>query len=235
MKKPFLSAVLAAAFTLPGASQAAGEAKNIIFFLGDGMGPATVTATRLYKVGEAGKLNMETLPRVARIKTYSNDAQTTDSAPSMAAYMTGFKMNNEVLSMSSNTLAVAPSSSPYKNNCSASNGTPVSTILELAKASGIAFLTVNEESLEKDDLDFLIERIQNSSNMSDDDMDEAKWLRAYVGKCGFIQLGFSYHGMMYLHEVATEWFERYQQLLDTADDFGRLLMDQEDLRDDDEF
>ena len=107
--------------------------------------------------------------------------------------------------------------------------------VELAKASGIAFLTVNEETLEKDDLDFLIERIQNSSNMSDDDMDEAKWLRAYVGKCGFIQLGFSYHGMMYLHEVATEWFERYQQLLDTADDFGRLLMDQEDLRDDDEF
>src|SRR5260221_7053837 len=99
--------------------------------------------------------------------------------------------------------------------------------VELAKASGIAFLTVNDESLEKDDLDFLIERIQNSSNMSDDDMDEAKCLRAYVGKCGFIQLGFSYHGMMYLHEVATEWFERYQQLLDTADDCGRLLSDQE--------
>jgi len=107
--------------------------------------------------------------------------------------------------------------------------------VELAKASGIAFLTVNDESLEKDDLDFLIERIQNSSNMSDDDMDEAKWLRAYVGKVGFIQLGFAYHGTIFLHETATEWFERYQQLLDTADDFGRLLMDQEDLRDDDEF
>jgi hypothetical protein len=107
--------------------------------------------------------------------------------------------------------------------------------VELAKASGIAFLTVNDETLEKDDLDFLIERIQNSSNMSDDDMDEAKWLRAYVGKVGFIQIGFAYHGTMFLHETSTEWFERYQQLLDTADDFGRLLMDQEDLRDDDEF
>jgi hypothetical protein len=107
--------------------------------------------------------------------------------------------------------------------------------VELAKASGIAFLTVNDETLEKDDLDFLIERIQNSSNMSDDDMDEAKWLRAYVGKVGFVQIGFAYHGTMFLHETSTEWFERYQQLLDTADDFGRLLMDQEDLRDDDEF
>ena len=103
------------------------------------------------------------------------------------------------------------------------------------KPAAFAFLTVNDESLEKDDLDFLIERIQNSSNMSDDDMDEAKWLRAYVGKVGFIQLGFAYHGTIFLHETATEWFERYQQLLDTADDFGRLLMDQEDLRDDDEF
>jgi hypothetical protein len=71
--------------------------------------------------------------------------------------------------------------------------------------------------------------------MSDDDMDEAKWLRAYVGKVGFVQIGFAYHGTMFLHETSTEWFERYQQLLDTADDFGRLLMDQEDLRDDDEF
>jgi alkaline phosphatase len=78
------------------AALAAGEAKNVIFFLGDGMGPATVTASRIYKYGEAGQLTMETLKRTARIKTYSLDAQTTDSAPSMAAYMTGVKMNNEV-------------------------------------------------------------------------------------------------------------------------------------------
>lgn len=116
-----------------------------------------------------------------------------------------------------------------------SNADSWKDFVELAKASGIAFLTVNDETLEKDDLDFLIERIQNSSNMSDDDMDEAKWLRAYVGKVGFIQIGFAYHGTIFLHETSTEWFERYQQLLDTADDFGRLLMDQEDLSDDDEF
>jgi alkaline phosphatase len=136
MKKTFLTALLAAAFALPGASHAAGEAKNIIFFLGDGMGPATVTAARLFKYGEAGQLNMEKLPRTARIKTFSNDAQTTDSAPSMAAYMTGVKMNNEVLSMTSNTIAVKPSASPYKNNCVAGNGSSVPTILELAKAQG---------------------------------------------------------------------------------------------------
>ena len=106
-------------------AMAAGEAKNVIFFLGDGMGPVTSTAARIYKYGEAGKLTMETLPRTARIKTFSLDAQTTDSAPSMAAYMTGVKMRNEVLSMDGNTKAVAPGKdavtgvSNSVNNCAA--------------------------------------------------------------------------------------------------------------------
>ena len=114
----------------------------MIFFLGDGMGPTTVTASRIYKVGESGQLTMEKLARTARVKTFSNDAQTTDSAPSMAAYMTGVKMNNEVLSMSSDTRAVAPGSdangNKTVNNCAPGNGQPVATLLELAKARGKA-------------------------------------------------------------------------------------------------
>ena len=124
---------------------AAGEAKNVIFFLGDGMGPVTVTASRIFKYGEAGKLTMETLPRTARVRTYSLDAQTTDSAPSMAAYMTGVKMRNEVVSMDANTFAKNPSSdtsftppvSNAVNNCpSSGNGLGVPTILEQAIAKG---------------------------------------------------------------------------------------------------
>ena len=113
-------------------------AKNVIFFLGDGMGPATVTAARIYRYGESGQLNMERLERTARIRTYSNDAQTTDSAPSMAAYMTGVKMNNEVLSMTSDTKAIAPGAN-LLNQCPATgNGQAVPTLLELAKAQGKA-------------------------------------------------------------------------------------------------
>ena len=124
---------------------AAGEAKNVIFFLGDGMGPVTVTASRIFKYGEAGKLTMDTLPRTARIKTFSLDAQTTDSAPSMAAYMTGVKSRNEVLSMDGNTLArrpsadtsVTPNVGNAVNNCPATgNGASVPTILEQAIAKG---------------------------------------------------------------------------------------------------
>ncbi|QET78015.1 alkaline phosphatase [Aeromonas veronii] len=134
--------VCAALFSALGAtSQAqASDAKNVILFIGDGMGPTVLTATRLFKVGEEGNLEMMKLPRSARIKTFSNDAQTTDSAPSMAAYTTGVKMNNEVIAMSSDTKAVAPgkdvNGNKTVNNCSSDNGKPVPTILELAKAAG---------------------------------------------------------------------------------------------------
>ncbi len=124
---------------------AAGEAKNVIFFLGDGMGPVTTTAARIWKYKESGSLTMDTLPYAARIKTYSLDAQTTDSAPSMAAYMTGVKTRNEVLSMDGNTFAKPPSKDAATNvsnaitNCPATgNGTASKTLLELAIAQGKA-------------------------------------------------------------------------------------------------
>ncbi len=146
---------LIAALALGGLTPAfaAGEAKNIIFFLGDGMGPVTVTASRIYKYGEAGQLAMDTLGRTARIKTYSLDAQTTDSAPSMAAYMTGVKQRNEVISMNGATLAtppgtdksVTPNVSSAVNNCAVGNGASVPTILEAAiaakKATGVVTST----------------------------------------------------------------------------------------------
>jgi alkaline phosphatase len=88
-------------------------AKNVIFFLGDGYGMVPMTATRIYAVGEDGSLAIDNFPETAFVKTYSNDAQVTDSAPSMAAYMTGVKMNNEVVSMSSDTKANNAANVPY--------------------------------------------------------------------------------------------------------------------------
>lgn len=139
IKHTLVCATLFSALGATSQAQAA-DAKNVILFIGDGMGPTVLTATRLFKVGEEGNLEMMKLPRSARIKTFSNDAQTTDSAPSMAAYTTGVKMNNEVIAMSSDTKAVAPgkdvNGNKTVNNCSSDNGKPVPTILELAKAAG---------------------------------------------------------------------------------------------------
>ncbi|WP_065308237.1 alkaline phosphatase [Janthinobacterium psychrotolerans] len=137
LKLSLLGALVAASV----ANAQAADAKNVIFFLGDGMGPSVVTASRIYKYGEDGSLNMDKLERTARIKTFSNDAQTTDSAPSMAAYMTGVKMNNEVISMAQETIAKEPGRDANGNlgvdNCPA-GGKSVPTILELAKAKGKA-------------------------------------------------------------------------------------------------
>ncbi len=148
-----LAALLAAALA-PAAAFAAGEAKNVIFFLGDGMGPVTTTAARIWKYKEEGTLNMQALPYTARVKTYSLDAQTTDSAPSMAAYMTGVKTRNEVLGMDGATKAVAPSKdaatnvSNAVNNCpAAGNGAASANLLELAKAKGKAIGSVTTARL----------------------------------------------------------------------------------------
>ena len=131
--------ILAIALAAIGGQAAAADAKNIIFFLGDGMGPTVITAARIHGYKEEGLLKFERLQRVARLKTYSHDAQTTDSAPSMGSYMTGVKINNEVISMWDSQPS-APKKDANGNlgidSCAPGNGKAVPTILELAKAHG---------------------------------------------------------------------------------------------------
>lgn len=141
---------LAALSAVPGAAVAEDRdagIRNVVFFLGDGMGPVTTTATRIKYVGESGSLAMDRLPRTARVRTYSLDAQTTDSAPSMAAYMTGVKTRNDVIGMDGKTVALPykPSKDPATgvsnavDNCPATdNGSPSATLLELAVRAGKA-------------------------------------------------------------------------------------------------
>ena len=124
----------------PDAGTPTTPAKNVVFFLGDGMGMTTMTAARIYKVGEDGELTMDTLPETGFVRTFSNNAQVTDSAPSMSAYMTGVKMNNEVISMSPDTMAYDAGGKDYisgaDSTCPSGNGKPVTTLLELMKAAG---------------------------------------------------------------------------------------------------
>jgi alkaline phosphatase len=134
------SAVLLAVGCAASASESpAPVARNIIFFLGDGMGPTVISAARIHKYKEEGLLKFERMERVARIKTYSNDAMITDSAPSMGAYMTGFKINNDVISMR-DARPLAPLKNAQGNatidRCLKGNGQPATTILELSKAAG---------------------------------------------------------------------------------------------------
>ena len=82
-----------------------GKAKNIILFIGDGMGISTLTAARIFEgqqrgeSGEENSLSFERFPYSGLVKTYNVDAQTPDSAGTMTAIITGVKTNSGVLSM----------------------------------------------------------------------------------------------------------------------------------------
>lgn len=74
-------------------------ARNVIIFLGDGMGVAHRTAARLVKYGVAGgdplgHLEMDGFPGTGLVSTHSLNSIITDSAPGMACYSTGSHANN---------------------------------------------------------------------------------------------------------------------------------------------
>lgn len=100
--------------------------------------------------------------------------------------------------------------------------------VELAQAAGTKFLTMNSSELDREDLDFLVERLRNAHYPADEELEDARWLRTYVGKVGFVQLGFPWHGTMFLYEVSTEWYERYQRLMDAAEEVGGIIFDETD-------
>lgn len=113
------------------------KAKNVILFVGDGMGISTITAARILegqlngKPGEENRLSFENFPNVALSKTYSWDQQTSDSAPTMTAMVTGYKAREGQLSVNHLTA---------RGECDAAviaaNSLP--TILEQAAAAGKA-------------------------------------------------------------------------------------------------
>jgi alkaline phosphatase len=94
--KKYFQLILVLSFVLAIASVAiAQQAKNVILFIGDGMGPEQVKAGRLY-MGES--LSFEGFPVQALINTSSAWASVTDSAAAATAMATGQKVMNGVIS-----------------------------------------------------------------------------------------------------------------------------------------
>ncbi|XP_058462659.1 membrane-bound alkaline phosphatase-like [Malaya genurostris] len=112
-------------------------AKNVIFFLGDGMSITTLAASRMYlgqmegQPGEESRLSFEEFPDVGLIKTYCVDRQVADSACSATAYLCGVKANYATIGV---TAAV------NYNNCAGSNNplNHVDSIMSWAQAAGKA-------------------------------------------------------------------------------------------------
>jgi hypothetical protein len=102
--------------------------------------------------------------------------------------------------------------------------------VEMAKASSAPFVTMSDVTLEKEDLELLLEELQ-SEHFPDEEVpefEEAQSLVNHVGKVGFIQLGFAHQGVVFLHETSTEWYEQYEHLLESLDDFSKIVFEDED-------
>ena len=100
--------------------------------------------------------------------------------------------------------------------------------VEMAKTASAPFLTMSEIALEKEDIEILLHELRDQNFPEEEEaaeLDEAQFLVNYVGKVGYLQLGFSYQGIVYLHENATPWYQRYQQLLEAVDDFSDIVFE----------
>jgi alkaline phosphatase len=114
-----------------------GRAKNVILFVGDGMGVTTVTAARILEgqrqggTGEEHDLTWDTFERLALVKTYSVNQQTSDSAPTATAMVTGDKTND-------GAIAVGPEVDRFETDYEKIKPYILETILEQAEQRGLA-------------------------------------------------------------------------------------------------
>jgi alkaline phosphatase len=108
-------------------------AKNIILFIGDGMGINSVTAGRILAGQKRGldgasyRLSFETFPYGGFSKTYSIDNLVTDSANGISAIMTGVKTRNAAIGVDATITG---------GRCRGSLPARLQTLAEAAKLSG---------------------------------------------------------------------------------------------------
>ncbi|KAM9127544.1 intestinal-type alkaline phosphatase-like [Pangshura tecta] len=109
------------------------QARNLILFLGDGMGVPTITATRILKgqlqgqLGPEMPLAMDAFPYVALSKIYNVDRQVPDSAGTATAYLCGVKANYETIGVSA---------AARHSQCNTTLGNEVVSVLQRAQRAG---------------------------------------------------------------------------------------------------
>ncbi|KAG5683696.1 hypothetical protein PVAND_012962 [Polypedilum vanderplanki] len=92
------------------------KAKNIIMFLGDGMGHSTLAATRIALGGEEVKLAFENFPHTASSKTYCTDQSVADSACTITAMLHGIKTNGGIVGLNAAATRNSCEDQNIKNN-----------------------------------------------------------------------------------------------------------------------
>ena len=112
-------------------------AKNVILFVGDGMGIVTLTTARIFEGqsiaanqgGEEHELYFETFPHTALVKTYNTNSQVPDSAGTMTAMVSGLKTDIGVFGYDEDA---------NRGDCDTLEGNGVTTYLEMAEVAGMS-------------------------------------------------------------------------------------------------
>ena len=129
------AAVTAASVTTYDSAANRGKAKNVILFVGDGMGVSTVTAARILEgqqkgmMGEDNVLSFGAFPFAGLAKTYNVDAQTPDSAGTMTAMMSGVKTDAGTIGVDEDIV---------RGDCTTVAGNELVSALELAEIAGLS-------------------------------------------------------------------------------------------------
>lgn len=124
-----------------------GSAKNVILFVGDGMGPSTVTAARIrdgeqkgmkwvdgestgFDGPESNNLSFDRFPYAGLVKVYNTNSQVPDSAGTMGAMVTGVKTDIGVFGYDESVV---------RGDCTTtSDNNRLMTSLELAEIAGMS-------------------------------------------------------------------------------------------------
>ncbi len=113
------------------------RARNVILFIGDGMGISTITASRILEgqrkgqSGEDNRLSFEEFPNSALVRTFSANQQTADSAPTATAMVTGWHANDGALS-------VGPALGENESDAAIVARHTLRTVLEEAEGRGLS-------------------------------------------------------------------------------------------------
>lgn len=123
-----------AAAGLPETAETDGKARNVILFVGDGMGVSTITAARIHAGQKAGKdgeshiLAMETLPEAGLVRTYSHDFQVSDSAATATAMLAGVRTRSGTLGVTADV---------FRGVCDGVEDAKARSLFALAETAGM--------------------------------------------------------------------------------------------------
>lgn len=122
--------------------------KNVILFVGDGMGTAQRNAIRLATVGLEGKLAMDDMPYTGLVHT-SSTVPITDSAAAATAYASGVKTYNGAIGMDADKKKVKTIMEYAKES---GKSTGVVTTSQVTDATGAAFGAHVEDRSKQSDI-----------------------------------------------------------------------------------